>query len=125
MKLVSASVIVLVAVFSVACSQTQKTTEKDKKTESTALKETKKSSDLSYACLVGKDVRLVEVEKTTARCEVHYTKFGEKRQVAWAEATPQICSRVKKQIRENIESKGFKCDADVASLKSSRTTASN
>lgn len=65
----------------------------------------------SYFCVVNKDKRLVEIDESTQRCEVHYTKEGEKSQVAWAESTPSICSEVFARIRTNIESKGFKCQA--------------
>lgn len=114
-----------VAALATACAKTDKTKTQKEDLTKTVKTEQKKNAGLTYACLVGKDLRLVEIEKTKKRCEVHYTKYGEKSQVAWAEATPDICSRVKKQIRSNIETAGYKCDSDIANLKKERKTASN
>ena len=124
MKLRTVLCVVAIAGLSTACAQKEKK-ELKKETQQTEQKVEKNSSSLSYACLVGKDLRRIETEKTTKRCEIHYTKFGEKSQVAWAEATPKICSRVRDQIRKNIESKGYKCDSDIANLTKERKTASN
>ena len=126
MTLRSALCVLAIAGLSTACAQKDKKQHDHKQTQQAELKQHGPSeSGLSYACLVGKDVRKVETEKSTKRCEIHYTKFGEKSQVAWAEATPKICSRVRDQIRKNIEAKGFKCDSDIANLTKDRKTASN
>ena len=126
MKLRTVLCVLAIAGLSTACAQKEKKELKtEAKTADVKLEKKTTTSDLSYACKVGKDIRKVETEATTKRCEIHYTKFGEKSQVAWAEATPKICSRVRDQIRKNIEAKGFKCDADVAKLTTQeRKTAS-
>jgi hypothetical protein len=69
----------------------------------------KKDKDLAYTCLVGKDQRVVTLDKREKRCEVNYTKFGDEQQVAWAEATPSICQDAFSNIRTNIEGAGYKC----------------
>ena len=63
----------------------------------------------AYTCLVGKDQRLVTLDKREKRCEVNYTKFGDLKQVAWAESTPNICEDAFTNIRTNIEGAGYKC----------------
>ncbi|MEM7646392.1 MAG: hypothetical protein AAF203_05740 [Pseudomonadota bacterium] len=72
-------------------------------------KEIKKDNEIAYTCLVGQDKRTVRLDKKEKRCEVHYQKFGEIAQVAWAESTPSICDRAFNSIRSNIEGSGFKC----------------
>lgn len=62
-----------------------------------------------YSCQVLDDKRIVEFKKENGRCEIHYTKFGNSSEVAWAEATPSLCSEVYEKIRTNIEGKGFTC----------------
>ena len=74
----------------------------------------KKDSLERYTCTVGADKRLIEIARTKGRCEVHYTKSGEDASVAWAEATPSLCTEVFGRIRNNIESAGFKCDPKLA-----------
>ncbi len=71
--------------------------------------ETKQADNKAYTCLVGKDQRLVTLDKREKRCEVNYTKFGDTQQVAWAESTPSICSETFDKIRTNIEGSGYKC----------------
>ena len=113
MKLRSIVGIVLLSAFAVACASKEKQTALDiNKQEITDVKSEKKAEEkpaLTYTCIVQKDTRLIELDKKDSRCEVHYTKFGDKAQVAWAEATPSICSDVYAKIRKNIEDKGFEC----------------
>lgn len=71
------------------------------------------TAEEAVTCVVNKDKRLITMDKKTKRCEVFYTKFGEKSQVAWAEATPSICTDVLGKIRKNIEDKGFKCTSGL------------
>ena len=71
--------------------------------------EKKQADAKAYTCLVGKDQRLVTLDKREKRCEVNYTKFGDTQQVAWAEATPGICTDAFDKIRTNIEGSGYKC----------------
>ena len=71
--------------------------------------EKKQKRDIAYTCLVGKDKRTITLDKKEKRCEVHYTKYGEQNQVAWAESTPAICDRAFNNIRSNIEGSGYKC----------------
>lgn len=96
--------------------QATKVDKSDKATQTTTAKAKapEKSNSERYTCTVGKDKRLVEINRTTGRCEVHYTKSGEDNSVAWAEATPSICTEVFGRIRNNIESAGFKCDPKLA-----------
>lgn len=74
-------------------------------------KEEQKQADMqAFTCLVGKDKRLVTLDKKEKRCEVNYTKYGDQQQVAWAEATPSICDQAYDSIRSNIEQSGFQCN---------------
>lgn len=113
MKIIS-SVVVLTFIFTAACAQKKKSGDiveakaPEKQEQAVADKNTPENA---YKCTVNKDTRLVEFDKSTKRCEIHYTKFGEKMQVAWAESTPSICSDVFAKIRTNIEAKGFKCES--------------
>ena len=79
----------------------------EKKVEKVKIKSHKQ--EIAYTCLVGKDHRTVTLDKKAKRCEVHYTKFGDIQQVAWAENTPSICDRAFNNIRSNIEGSGYKC----------------
>ena len=69
----------------------------------------KQAKSKTYTCLVGKDKRTVTLDKESKRCEVSYTKFGDQKQVAWAESTPSICDDAFSNIRSNIEGSGYKC----------------
>lgn len=114
MKIIS-SAIILTFLFTAACAQ-KKTSGDIVEAQAAAKKQEqtladKNQSEKAYKCTVNKDTRVVEFDKSTHRCEIHYTKFGEKMQVAWAENTPSICSDVFSKIRSNIESKGFKCQS--------------
>ena len=127
MKIIS-SVALLTFLFTAACAQKQKSgdiveAKAPEKQEQTLAQ--KNISDQAYQCTVNKDTRLVEFDKSTKRCEIHYTKFGEKMQVAWAENTPSICNDVFAKIRTNIESKGFKCQSlnDTAEQKPAKIEA--
>lgn len=68
------------------------------------------NNNKAYTCLVGKDKRQVTLDTSNKRCEVHYTKFGDRQQVAWAESTPSICEDAFSNIRSNIEGSGYKCN---------------
>ena len=81
----------------------------EKKTEKAETAKEKADKELAYTCLVGKDARTVTLDKKEKRCEVHYTKFGDQQQVAWAESTPSICDNAFSNIRSNIEGSGYKC----------------
>ena len=102
---------------SVACAtNTNKSTSTDKATSTSSVKSTlnkkldvKTKLKTSYTCLVKKDKREVTLDNQPKRCEVHYTKFGDKTQVVWAQSTPSICTDVYSKIRKNIEDRGFKC----------------
>lgn len=111
----ASSLIALVGFLSLTVSCAHKTTvdqgdqqaKVEKKIEKKA--ETKQAKNLAYTCLVGKDRRLVTLDKKEKRCEVSYTKYGDLQQVAWAEATPSICDDTFSKIRTNIEGAGYKC----------------
>ena len=70
--------------------------------------EVKKADNTVYTCLVGKDKRTVRLDKKDKRCEVQYTKYGDKQEVAWGQATPAICEKAFNSIRTNIEGSGYK-----------------
>ena len=112
------------SLMAMGCAQKQKSGELiSAKKEVQVQKET--SPEHFYTCKVNKDTRVIELDKEQGRCEVHYTKFGEKSQVAWAESTPSICTEVFGKIRENIEAKGFKCESQTAKVdKAHRDAAS-
>ena len=80
--------------------------------------------ELAYTCVVSGDERLVTLSKQPKRCEVHYTKKGERNQVAWAEAHPDICQSAYDKIRQNIEAGGFKCKDGLNKDKKPMETAS-
>ena len=100
-----------------ACTSSGKKEQATKvdKSQVTAAKKAEAKADKKenlerYTCVVGKDKRLVEIDRSTkGRCEVHYTKLGDENSVAWAQATPSICTEVFGRIRTNIESAGFEC----------------
>ena len=113
----------IAVLFCVSCSHKQKAkdTASAQQTEMNSKDQQIGHSDQnSYFCVVNKDKRVIKMDKSQKRCEVHYTKFGEKSQVAWAENTPSICSDVYDRIRTNIESKGFKCQAMNENQKQSK-----
>lgn len=116
-------VILMAAFFSLTVSCAHKKVEethaakKDeaKKEVIVAKKELKEEkTDRSFSCLVGEDERLVTLDRQEKRCEVHYTKSGDRQQVAWAENTQDICDRAFNSIRSNIEGNGFKCNDGTA-----------
>ena len=84
----------------------------------------KKNAELGYTCLVAGDKRIVTLDKKDKRCEVHYTKFGKKERMAWGEKRLHICDDVFKNIKSNIEKRGFKCTTGLDSQKKERKTAS-
>ena len=83
--------------------------ESKKEMTKTDVQPQKSANNLAFTCLVGKDKRTVTLDKKEKGCEVNYQKFGEIKQVAWAENTPAICDRAFNNIRSNIEKSGFKC----------------
>ena len=111
-----------VALLGTGCSHTKKTakTEANKplsKSETIGSKNLKSKTlkgEIAFGCKVGKDIRLVSVDKSPKRCEVYYQKFGDASQVAWAEATPSLCGEVTDRIKTNIETKGFQCSPEIA-----------
>lgn len=102
-------VIGTVFLLATACSHKQKVSDLQPEVVKVVSKENSKD-DKSLKCIVGKDERSILLDKEPKRCEVYYTKFGEKSQVAWAEATPSLCTEVFQKIRTNIEEKGYKCE---------------
>lgn len=110
----------------VGCSHKQKEAAQESAPSVAKQEEIKKeeksiAKDNTYICDVLGDKRVVLLDKESKRCEVHYTKFGESNQVAWAEATPSLCGEVFERIRTNIESRGFKCQA-ASDAKDSKDT---
>lgn len=100
-----------------ACSHKQKKAKVEEPVKKEEAVTAKTDNDKSYTCKVAGDLREVTWDKTTNRCEIHYKKFCETSQVAWAESTPSICSDVFDKIRNNIEEKGFKCELKSAEVK--------
>lgn len=114
MKVLSSSIVLLSFALSIGCASTNKTTgdqaEATPKIETNMTEQKGHHGDATaYNCMVQDDKRVITLDKEAHRCEVHYTKFGNKTQVAWAQATPSICKDVFSKIRKNIEEKGFKC----------------
>ena len=112
--------------FTVSCGHKKKVAEQttpETKVNANSLAKTELGKDGAYTCLVGKDQRLITFDQGKKRCEIHYTKFGERSQVAWAQATPTICTEVYGKIRKNIEDRGFTCTTKV-DIKKPHETAS-
>lgn len=131
MNLKTLTLVCGLAVFSVSCAHKNKDKKDDlAKTTKQEIKlvDHKVSVDESqgaYTCDVLKDKRLITLDKNEGRCEIHYTKFGEKAQVAWARATPSLCTEVFARIRKNIEDRGFQCTTlNKKQEKENRETAS-
>ena len=80
-----------ICAFSVGCAQKKKAETTKEEAHKTATTDNKKNS-LSYACLVGKDLRVVEVEKSPKRCEVHYTKLLKEQVPRTESLSARICS---------------------------------
>jgi hypothetical protein len=127
MKFRMVMVVLALAVLSVSCAH--KSVDVKKTDEATVAQKVENKKDvvtkgdaLTYYCKVHKDIRQVNVEKAAGRCEVFYTKYGEREQVAWAEATPTLCGDVSQKIRKNIEGAGFLCAEDVNALKAQEET---
>lgn len=117
------SIIVVSFFLAASCAHKNKQVDQQEKQAKSKI-ETQAKADQSYICQVGKDKRKVSLVKNPKRCEVFYKKFGEKNQIAWAEATPSLCSEVYSKVRKNIESKGFKCMSENKQAEAKRETAS-
>tara|TARA_B100001248_G_scaffold262262_1_gene257070 strand:- start:10646 stop:11038 length:393 start_codon:yes stop_codon:yes gene_type:complete len=117
MRILKKLAILGVCSFFAACAQNAKKPEKSVETKNT--KKIEKAENVekeAIVCDVGEDKRLVQIHRTTLdnpyktkRCEVHYTKWGEQQEVAWAQATQELCPKILSNIKENIEAKGFSC----------------
>lgn len=124
MKINSLVALSLMSVFAVSCASnkiqedtsksvqevTPKIMKEEVKKEEVSKKDSKSSNDLSLSCSLGKDSRIITIQKGDKRCEVHYTKDGQLNQVAWGEKTPSICSDVFENVRSNLEKGSFKCN---------------
>ena len=77
----ASSITVLVAFLSltVSCAHKPQIDEGAEKKQAKIEKkiEKKQADNKAYTCLVGKDKRLVTLDKKEKRCEVKYTKFGD------------------------------------------------
>jgi hypothetical protein len=60
-------------------------------------------------CIAGQDSRTMEIEKSAPGCKLKYSKFSDKDPVAWSFKGPHHCETVRNQIRNTLESAGFKC----------------
>lgn len=130
MKINAVLAICSVSMFTMACAHTKKTESETslatviEAPSAPAKVEFKKDikkenkNDFTYNCSLGKDSRIIHLQKGEKRCEVHYTKSGNQNQIAWAQKTPGICDSVFNQVLQTIEKGGFKCI-------NNQTTASN
>lgn len=81
----------------------------DKNENSTTSTKPKPMTNQS-TCTSNKDVRIMEVKKTTlGGCELFYTKFGKTQSVATANIGMEYCEEVKNRIQSNLEKAGFSC----------------
>ena len=74
---------------------------------------TETSSEMasSMTCTVGSDERTIEIVKgDSPKCEVFYTKSGEKLSIAKANWDVSYCEKVLGQVKGNLESSGFSCN---------------
>ncbi len=81
---------------------------------------TKDDKTQKFSCLVAGEQRVVilnELNTNDKKCNVEYTKKGETTEVAWAQATPDICTKTFNNIRQNIENAGFKCGLSFENIK--------
>lgn len=62
-------------------------------------------------CSVGSDERTVEIiEGDSPKCEVFYTKNGERLSIARANWDVAYCTKVLNQVKGNLENAGFSCN---------------
>ncbi len=71
-----------------------------------------KENNFAFNCKLGQESRTLILQKGDKRCEVHYTKSGNKEQIAWAEQTPSLCDKVFDQVKSTIEKGGFQCQGE-------------
>lgn len=128
MKLRPLYVLLCSALFVVSCAHKKMSVDEGQgKNKSEAAKKelVKTDSAQGYTCLVAGDKRIVTLDRKEKKCEVSYTKFGKRKQIAWGQSNPKICDDVYANIRTNIEKRGFKCEASLgAKKKEDRKTAS-
>lgn len=128
MKIRSLTIIMCSALFTVSCASKKLSVDEGQKqakkepAKKVLVKNDKEAE--AYTCLVAGDRRIITLDRKEKRCEVSYTKFGKKEQMAWGESHPKICDDVFTNIRSNIEKRGFKCEDGLASKKEERKTAS-
>ena len=119
------TVIIAMSVFTVSCAHKKvepNFAKKDleittpKLEEKSQAKTDQKTKDNHFAfnCKLGEDSRTLILQKGDKRCEVHYTKSGNKEQIAWAEQTPSLCDKVFDQVKTTIEKGGFQCQGEGA-----------
>ena len=69
------------------------------------------TSAKSYSCSLGSDERMIEiVEGENPKCEVFYTKNGERLSIAKANWDSSYCEKVSGQVKGNLENAGFSCN---------------
>lgn len=65
----------------------------------------------SFSCSLGSDERSIEiVEGENPKCEVFYTKNGERLSIAKANWDASYCDKVANQVKGNLENAGFSCN---------------
>lgn len=85
------------------------TVEEVKEEVAEVVEETEAAS--SYACSQGSDERMIEVVKgDNPKCEVFYTKNGEKVSIAHANWDVTYCDKVVNQVKTNLTNAGFSCN---------------
>lgn len=74
-------------------------------------KEMSSETASSFTCSLGSDQRSVEiVNGESPKCEVFYTKNGEKLSVARANWDFSYCEKVASQVKGNLDNAGFSCN---------------
>ena len=111
--------VLLIALFYlVACGSAQKKSMMEgqkgqahqKKMMKSGQKMMKGAKGSQSSCVMGKDTRIIRVEKTASGgCELFYTKFGEEKPVASSGFGTQYCEEVRERIQTNLDQAGFSC----------------
>ena len=65
----------------------------------------------NFNCSIGSDARTIEiVNGENPKCEVFYTKNGERLSIARANWDASYCDKVAGQVKGNLENAGYSCN---------------
>lgn len=78
---------------------------------STALAEepVSQGAELERRCTKGSDERVLTIVPKDLGCELYYQKGSSSEVVARSETGPEICEKVRVNIRSNLEKSGYVC----------------